>query len=78
MPSFLKKSSATVIYGIIKNQNKKMETQPFLKNLNFTLYKKNQMGNFLILKKSIGGNTDIFGPQHECGACGGGGCSRCS
>ncbi len=72
-----------MIYGIIKNQNKKMGTQPFVKNLifkpeNFTIYKKNQMGNFLILKKSIGGNPDIFGPQHECGACGGGGCSRCS
>jgi len=79
MPSVLKKSSATVIYGTIK----KMGTQPFLKNLsftseNFTIYKKNQMGNSLIFKKSIGGNPDIFGPHHECGACCGGGCSRCS
>jgi hypothetical protein len=78
MPSFLKKSCANVIYGIIKKQNKKMGTQPFFNPENYTIYKKNQMGNFLILKKSIGGNPDIFGPQHECGACGGGGCSRCS
>ena len=28
--------------------------------------------------KKIVGHPDIFGPHHDCGACGGGGCSRCS
>lgn len=28
--------------------------------------------------KKIGGYPDIFRPHHDCGACGGGGCSRCS
>jgi hypothetical protein len=23
------------------------------------------------------GNPDIYGPHHDCGMCGGGGCSRC-
>jgi len=27
---------------------------------------------------SIGGHPDIFRPHHDCGACGGNGCSRCS
>jgi hypothetical protein len=83
MPSFLKKSCATycatMIYGTIskfsslKKQNKKMGTQPFFENLI-----KKQMGIQPFFEKSIGGNPDIFGPQHDCGACGGGGCSRCS
>lgn len=75
MPSFLKKSSATVIYGTITRysfkQNEKMGIQPVFKNLIKTR-------NLPILKKYMGGNPNIFGPQHDCGACGGGGCSRCS
>ena len=31
----------------------------------------------IIYKKNVG-HPDINGPHHDCGACGGGGCSRCS
>ena len=27
--------------------------------------------------KKIVGHPDIFGPHHDCGACGGGGCGHC-
>ena len=79
MPSFLKRYNSAVIYGTIskfsslKKQNEKMGTQPFLKNLI-----KKQMDTQHFFKKSIGGNPDIFGPHHDCAACGGGGCGHCS
>lgn len=42
------------------------------------VYRSDKSGLFKKTIKKIGRHPDIFGPHHDCGACGGGGCSRCS
>lgn len=67
MPSlipFRKFSAVRFIYDAVSRNSSRVSVH--LQKPKKTIYKK------------IVGYPDIFGPHCDCGACGGGGCSRCS
>lgn len=70
MPSFLFKNNSNAIkfiYGAVsRNSSGICVYRPAKTGLLKTIH-----------KKKIGGHPDIFGPHHDCGACGGGGCGHC-